>query len=105
MSNKEQYYEQLYMAWKNAIGEKSHLSKSTAYVDNEEFRAIVNVGDEIVPFLAKKLTNNKDLDFFLVDAIVDIMKLHLNESAETDYGIKRNVVLDILESRAEKGED
>jgi hypothetical protein len=27
------------------------------------------------------------------------------ESAETDYGIKRNVVLDILESKAEKGAD
>jgi hypothetical protein len=105
MLNKEQYYEQLYMVWKDAIGKKSHFSKSTAYVDNEEFRAIVSVGDEIVPFLVKKLINNKDQDFFLEDAIVDIMKLSLNESAETDYGIKRNVVLDILESKAEKGTD
>ena len=101
MHNKEQYYEQLYATWKDAVGKKSHYSKSTAYVDNEEFKAIINAGDEIVPFLVKKLKSNKNLDFFLVDAIVAIMKLNLTESAKTDYGIKRNVVLDILESKAE----
>lgn len=96
MMNKEQYYEQLYTAWKDAMCKKSHFSKSTAYVDNEEFRTIVNEGNEIVPFLEKKLKNNKDFDFFLVDAIVDIMNLSLNDSAETDYETKRNIVLDIL---------
>ena len=86
-------YEDLYRTWRAAIEGKRHLSKSSAYTDIAEYRAIVDQGVSIVPFLIEKLRADEDLDFFLADAVITILGITIDSDCETDYACKVRTVL------------
>lgn len=86
-------YENLYRAWRGAIKDRRHFSKSSAYTNNVEYQAIVRQGADIIPFLMEKLRADQDLDFFLVDAVIAILGIAVDEDCETDYACKVREVL------------
>ena len=100
MKNKESHFEQLYINWIDATQQKRHYSKSTAYTELEEFQAIINEGDKIIPFLTQKLIKNQDIDFFLTDAVIAIKQWDIEEKYKTDIEMKRKIVLEKLKNKS-----
>jgi hypothetical protein len=89
----EQDFIRCYEKWKNAIKKMPHYSKSTAYVQIPEYRDIVGLGSKCIPFLLDKLIKNREVDFFLTDAVIEILNWNNEDFPQTDLEKKRLTVI------------
>lgn len=85
-----------YKKWKVAVNDMPHYSKSTAYTQLPEYRDIIALGMPCIPLLKDKLKKNKPLDFFLTDAVIEILDLDPEGFNQTDLEKKRVEVLEKL---------
>ena len=85
-----------YKKWKDAVNDMPHYSKSTAYTQLPEYRDIIALGMACIPLLKDKLKKNKSFDFFLTDAVIEILDLDPEGFNQTDLEKKRVEVLEKL---------
>ena len=65
-------FEQLYRTWHRQSDAIRYSSNTGDYVALPAYRGIVDLGQAALPFLEKKLTQDRDGDFMLARAVVEI---------------------------------
>ena len=65
-------FERLYRAWHQESRNISFSSNTQDYVALPSYRRIVHLGRGALPSLTKKLAQDRDADFMLADAVVEI---------------------------------
>jgi hypothetical protein len=86
-------FDRRYAEWRSAARAKSMYSKSTAYTALPEYRALIALGKEALPFLIEKLEKDEEMDFLLAEGIIDIEGWNPAEFSKTDLKERRTVVL------------
>ncbi len=89
-------FEARYSAWSKAIATMPPYAKVTAYTKIPEYRAIVDLGLEALPYIQQKIEEDRSLDFVLCEAVVEICGWLRDEFPITDMGARRNAVLEKL---------
>lgn len=82
--------------WRSAVKKMPPYSKSTAFIQIPEYRAIVDLGSKCIPFLLDILIKNKEVDFFLTDAVIEILNWDPEDFPQTDLEKKRLAVIEKL---------
>jgi hypothetical protein len=65
-------FERLYKAWHREAEAIRFSSNTHDYVALPSYRRIVGLGRAALPFLERKLSQDRDADFMLADAVVEI---------------------------------
>jgi hypothetical protein len=65
-------FERLYRAWHRESRKIQFSSNTQDYLALPSYRRIVELGRDALPSLAKKLAQDRDADFMLADAVVEI---------------------------------
>jgi hypothetical protein len=65
-------FERLYRTWHRQSEAISYSSNTGDYVALPAYRGIVDLGQAALPFLEKKLAQDRDADFMLARAVVEI---------------------------------
>ncbi len=65
-------FERLYRTWHRQSEAIGYSSNTGDYIKLPAYRGIVDLGQAALPFLEKKLTQDRDADFMLAHAIVEI---------------------------------
>ena len=85
----ERLFEQYYGEWKSYIHSPhvSEVSSDTAYIDNEYFRKITDLGEQALPYIIEKLKKDPDAHF-LIHAMEKITGRGFSQS-EVEEGIRK----------------
>jgi hypothetical protein len=89
-------FEQLYRQWHQESWKIRFSSNTHDYVALPSYRRIVELGRDALPFLAKKLTQDRDADFMLADAVVEICGWDRRDLASKSAQAFRDKVLQRL---------
>jgi hypothetical protein len=65
-------FERLYRTWYRQSEAIRYSSNTNDYIALPAYRGIVDLGQAALPFLEKKLTQDRDADFMLARAVVEI---------------------------------
>ena len=65
-------FERLYRTWHRQSETIRYSSNTNDYIALPAYRGIVDLGQAALPFLEKKLTQDRDADFMLAHAVVEI---------------------------------
>jgi hypothetical protein len=65
-------FERLYRTWLRQSETIRYSSNTNDYIALPAYRGIVDLGQAALPFLEKKLTQDRDADFMLAHAVVEI---------------------------------
>jgi hypothetical protein len=65
-------FERLYRTWHRESEAIQYSSNTGDYIKLPAYRGIVDLGRAALPFLAKKLARDRDADFMLAHAVVEI---------------------------------
>jgi hypothetical protein len=65
-------FEQLYRTWHRQSDAIRYSSNTGDYIKLPAYRGIIDLGQAALPFLEKKLTQDRDADFMLAHAVVEI---------------------------------
>ena len=65
-------FERLYRTWHRQSEAIQYSSNTSDYIALPAYRGIVGLGQAALPFLEKKLTQDRDADFMLAHAVVEI---------------------------------
>src|ERR1700730_6830118 len=65
-------FERLYRTWHRQSDAIRYSSNTGDYIKLPAYRGIVDLGQAALPFLEKKLTQDRDADFMLARAVVEI---------------------------------
>jgi hypothetical protein len=65
-------FERLYRTWLRQSETIRYSSNTNDYIALPAYRRIVDLGQAALPFLEKKLTQDRDADFMLAHAVVEI---------------------------------
>jgi hypothetical protein len=76
-------FDDLFAQWEEAIQDPrvQISSRPQDYIDNEPYRAIVNLGQEALPYVMEKLEQGA---FFLNQAVLDIAEISMDEILEEE---------------------
>jgi hypothetical protein len=65
-------FERLYRTWRRQSDTIRYSSNTGDYIKLPAYRGIIDLGQAALPFLEKKLTQDRDADFMLAHAVVEI---------------------------------
>ena len=83
-----------YEKWKERIGAMPPYSKTTAYTQIPEYRQIILLGRDALPYILDKIERDHEMDFVLCDAVIEICGWSPEEFATTDVGARRDAVVE-----------
>jgi hypothetical protein len=91
-------FERLYKAWHREARTIAYSSNTHDYIALPSYRRIVDLGRPALPFLEKKLSQDREADFMLADAVVQICRWDRRDLASDSGQAFRDNVLRRLRS-------